>query len=360
MSRSPDIGIPGWWEGVRCLRNIHGECEVRNQSTDTNSDIAHSNQTVLNRDDSVNNPIPCPIDEIQTNTTIGHLPADFTFINNPRRKCECSDGTTKSVNFLVGIVSQASRFEFRAALRDSWANESLLNHLSARAVFLVGAPQTQEIQNQLNKESEQYDDVIQGNFKESYRYLTLKTIMFFRWVYIYCSHVNYIIKSQDDAFVNVKRLDSLMETLPKTSLYFGNVLLRGAVNRDKCSRDYTSFEAYPYDMFPIYNLGAFYILSGDVASAGYEYISSRNTGYVPSEDAYIGIIMSKLGVVAKHSNRIYVDAAVVELPCIYINNIAVHKSTPSLILEYWAFIEKMQLFDDVSEYMNSLCRKGTK
>jgi len=46
----------------------------------------------------------------------------------------------------------------------------------------------------LQQESEEFNDIIQGDFHDSFRNLTIKDIMFMRWMTTYCSQVKFIFK----------------------------------------------------------------------------------------------------------------------------------------------------------------------
>ncbi len=47
-----------------------------------------------------------------------------------------------------------------------------------------------------------YGDLVQENFLDSYRNLTLKTLMGIRWASIYCANAKFIVKIDDDVVLN--------------------------------------------------------------------------------------------------------------------------------------------------------------
>lgn len=57
---------------------------------------------------------------------------------------------------------------------------------AVKIVFLVGQIPNNETQARIVTESEQYGDVIQEGFLDSYNNLTLKSIMMLKWVTINC------------------------------------------------------------------------------------------------------------------------------------------------------------------------------
>lgn len=80
--------------------------------------------------------------------------------------------------------------------------------------FVIGATDNQSIENSLKTESYWYRDIIRGHFIDSYQNLTFKSISMLEWADTYCSRAEYILKSDDDMFVNVLRLMSFIDTHP--------------------------------------------------------------------------------------------------------------------------------------------------
>jgi hypothetical protein len=55
----------------------------------------------------------------------------------------------------------------------------------------------------VKQEDADFGDIIQFNFCESYRNLTLKTLMGFKWATEFCSNAHFIMKTDDDVYVNI-------------------------------------------------------------------------------------------------------------------------------------------------------------
>ena len=55
-------------------------------------------------------------------------------------------------------------------------------------------------------EQAKYGDVVQGNFVDHYRNLTLKNVMGLKWTGRYCADAQFVLKSDDDAFIDVAQL----------------------------------------------------------------------------------------------------------------------------------------------------------
>ena len=68
---------------------------------------------------------------------------------------------------LVIVCSAVQNFEARYSIRNSWASDqSTLNNV--KVVFLVGQRINETLQDKLNFESEEYGDIIQESFIDSY------------------------------------------------------------------------------------------------------------------------------------------------------------------------------------------------
>ena len=66
-------------------------------------------------------------------------------------------------------------------------------HCSCR-IFLLARGGDAKKQALLEREVEEYHDIIQGDFHDSFRNLTIKDIMFMRWMITYCPQVKFIFK----------------------------------------------------------------------------------------------------------------------------------------------------------------------
>lgn len=81
------------------------------------------------------------------------------------------------------LIADATR---AVDLTDEGATQRQLVDFAVKVVFLVGQTVCNETQTQIEAESEQYGDVIQESFLDSYNNLTLKTIMMLKWVTTNC------------------------------------------------------------------------------------------------------------------------------------------------------------------------------
>lgn len=124
---------------------------------------------------------------------------DFRFDLNQPQKCKSTE-----LFMLIFIHSAVGNFEKRNTIRKTWGNDQLWNKSEnpIRIVFMVGESGNATIDKQLKVENNNYNDIIQGNFKDSYHNITYKHVMGLKWVTYFCSNAKYIFKSDDDIFVD--------------------------------------------------------------------------------------------------------------------------------------------------------------
>jgi len=69
----------------------------------------------------------------------------------------------------------------------------------------------------VDAEFARHGDLVQGNFVDSYKNLTLKAVMGLRWMSQYCSEAPFAIKTDDDTFLNIFEMVRLMQENAKKS-----------------------------------------------------------------------------------------------------------------------------------------------
>ncbi len=69
-----------------------------------------------------------------------------------------------------------------------------------------GRTENESILEGVEAEKHLYDDLIVANFEDSYDNLTLKTMSTLEWVDTYCNQSQFILKTDDDMFINMPNL----------------------------------------------------------------------------------------------------------------------------------------------------------
>ena len=232
-------------------------------------------------------------------------PHYFKYTINPKHICQ-----GKEVFLLSYIHSAPAHHKKRTAIRDTWGNAKNFDDLRVRVVFLMGRPKDTATQEALQLESDTYGDIVQEDFIDSYRNLTYKAIMGLKWISNNCKHAQFILKTDDDIFVNIFNLVSHLRSLTVHKQPIHNLLLclvwyKMKVIRDPKSKWYLSKSEFRDDFFPTYCSGSAYVMSTDVVVRMYN--ASLQTPFFWVDDFYItGLLARKLNIEHHKFNSVYV------------------------------------------------------
>lgn len=222
---------------------------------------------------------------------------DFgSFLINNSNKCK---NDAKSVKLLVLIHSSVTHFEFRQLIRKYNKIKNSIN------IFLIGLLDDPGLQRLIEQESNQFGDIVQGSFQDSYHNLTLKHIMGLTWSLKYCSSAQMVLKMDDDVFVNYRLLDQLLKwrypeyksdpLVSRTNhkLIAGYIQHKMKVIRNTTSRWYVSKSTYQHSIYPDFLSGWAYITTVEVISDLLDQIASHPLFWI--DDVYItGILRQSL------------------------------------------------------------------
>lgn len=352
-------GMP-WWTGNRV---VYGGGEIHSTKTKWNMSTQHSTWKLITVPQptakSVTNSInqekegfsSAPGDSRVGNTLTvsskGELggtlsPGPFAYtINEPKK---CADHTT--VPFLVLLIAtEARQVEARNAIRQTWGNESVVSSVGVIRLFLLGKNEGELgilQQRMLEAESQRYHDIIQQNFMDSYKNLTIKTLMGMNWVASHCPQASYIMKTDSDMFINTDYLihKLLRPELRQRKNYFTGNNMRGfGPNRNKNSKWYMPPELYPHEKYPTFCSGTGYVFSSDLARK--IYLVSLQVPHLHLEDVYVGICLAKLGIETTPPSNAFLfnHWRVSYSSCKYSNLITSHGFRPNELLKYWHHLQ---------------------
>lgn len=179
-------------------------------------------------------------------------PHDFNYILNPKYKI-CGGDLNDDVLLLAMVPIAAYNFINRLIIRTTWTNKNISPRL--RFIFLVGNSYNETINKKLKEEYEMYGDIVQEDFMDTYRNLTLKTIMGIKWSSNYCSNAKFVLKIDDDMLLNTPRvmnyLDDMLKKNKTSNRFMCNPLWESVVIRDNSSRFYVSKEEFPADYYDV-------------------------------------------------------------------------------------------------------------
>ena len=210
-------------------------------------------------------------------------------ISNPKPKNKLE------VELIAFVISHVNKSQVRLAIRQTWANISHFPNL--RVVFMLGTVQSANdtIKKSIQNEVAMYNDIVQEDFIESYKNLTIKTFMGMKWVSQYCSHAKFVLKVDDDVIVNTKQLLDYLRNLDKNQ--HANTFICSKkdptpVIRNTSSKWYVSRSEYKLDFYPVYCSGMAYIMTVNFARSLFN--ASQYMQQLFLEDTTVGIIGSRL------------------------------------------------------------------
>lgn len=230
---------------------------------------------------------------------------------------------------------------------------------SVRVVFMTGRGREHDgSSRQLRDEAEQYNDIIQEDFVDSYRNLTLKTVLALKHVGSSCSNTTaYVFKTDDDMFVNVPNLLHILlggtvpawnssrknwqSRLTATSrVLLGKRISRGSPIEDVGNKWYIPHYMYPDKIYPDFLAGGGYLMSIDVVHSLYQ--AAWHTKIVHLEDLYLtGLCAQSAGVKRRHSSLFPIFKS--RRLCRYKDIIVRSKPKGMSVLSVWNFVSNYSI-----------------
>ncbi|NXH52374.1 B3GN5 glucosaminyltransferase, partial [Rhabdornis inornatus] len=201
---------------------------------------------------------------------------------------------------LILVPSAPAHRERRLAVRDTWGGpwgES--GTPPSRTVFVLGVPpssSSSDTQRELLAEWRQHGDILQGDFGDTYANLTWKTLLLLRWARACCEGAAFLLKADDDVFVNAPAVATHLATWPAAPprLYLGRVHWGVAPNRDPRSRHHVPAAIYGAARYPPYCSGTAYVLSRQAATA--VLAAAPALPLALPEDVWVGVAAGRAGL----------------------------------------------------------------
>uniref|UniRef100_UPI00358E25A5 beta-1,3-galactosyltransferase 2-like isoform X1 n=1 Tax=Myxine glutinosa TaxID=7769 RepID=UPI00358E25A5 len=262
------------------------------------------------------------------------------YVINEKDKCKNEEP------FLVLLViSSNQNKEARDVIRKTWGSVRRVQvNLSGNAfvvnitrVFLLGRLSS-PVQEEIEKESQEYHDIVQQDFLDTYRNLTLKTMMGLQWLMDFCPQASYALKIDTDMFFNPENLVEIVlrPDLPVRSEYLTGVYMEGfSPIRNVQSKWYVSEDVYPSNNYPPFCSGTTYVFSTDLASKILQV--APNVTYVDLEDVFMGLCLNKMGIKPQRPPKegLFHAYFVAYTPCVYRRIITSHGVSPNQLLLFW-------------------------
>ncbi|XP_053391642.1 beta-1,3-galactosyltransferase 1-like [Mercenaria mercenaria] len=261
---------------------------------------------------------------------------NFNFVIQNDRICKLYS-PNQSVELIVLIMTTHNNKNERMALRTTWLSYTKNNTVNVRYAFLLGEINDNTHKEAVLKENSVYHDIIKEDFIDKYMNLTYKTIMGFKWASTKCSHVHYVMKTDDDMFVNIKNVLNICkgnhsETLQKSIL--GDCHIKACPVRDQNSKWFASVDSYPKKSYPGYCSGTGYVTSMHVAKEIHKI--SPNVPFFHLEDIYVSLCIERLGFNLQPFSGFNAGRPSMD-PCDYKGEklITVHQVSPEMLKTIW-------------------------
>ena len=197
-------------------------------------------------------------------------PNKNTFKVAPKGTC---DFRRKEAMLLIVVTSSMQNHKKRQVIRDTWGKDVLILKEEIRLIFLVGEQPDDMIANEkFMIEHEMFGDVLQGSFIDSYTNLTIKSLSMLKWFSDNCGkHVRYLMKVDDDVYVNLFELYNLVQENTKINM------LTGFIHCGVRPMTHGKWYAPPYMLngsidgptYPNYIAGPAYVMSNTTAEILY-------------------------------------------------------------------------------------------
>lgn len=328
--------------------------------------------------DLVNDTTNSPLHFATSNTTIYSLPRsqlqrmpkndfsllidleDFEFLLNHQA---CKELEHQPI-IVVIIHSAPDNFHKRQVIRQTWATSDP----RALFIFLIGAVNATNLnlQDKINLENKAHGDLVQGNFEDAYRNMTYKHVMALKWFVYKCPDAHFLLKTDDDVFVNTPFIYNYLENplafrqnFPTERLLFCYEISRAKVKRTFRSKWRVSYDEYVESYFPNHCPGFSILYSTDVVRE--LYLKAQKLPYFWIDDVHItGNVATKLNIAITPANNFYLTNDLQRKllnGIISVANVPFFFAQPNLeeaeIKELWKLIKNAETNTNVSSVHSS-------
>jgi hypothetical protein len=212
--------------------------------------------------------------------------------SHPKPELCLMDGM--DVKLLIIIISAPSHFNHRKAIRLTWGHYTLRSDVAI--AFLLGKTDDEDVKKEMESEMNLYDDILLANFKDSYKNLTLKTMAMLEWTSSYCSKADYLLKADDDMFINVENLLKFIEKKGdedrKEPKFYGRLVEGWEPVRSEDSQYFLPFDQFSESTFPDFVTGPAYLFSTGIAQSFFE--KGMESRFLQLEDVFMTGVLAEV------------------------------------------------------------------
>ena len=240
-------------------------------------------------------------------------PNHNTFEIVPKGVC---DNNSDQPLLLIVVTSTIKNDKARQAIRDTLSKDAIQYTGQIRVIFLLGMisnsdpEQNRIIEEEVGFEATQFGDVLQASFIDSYYNLTIKSLSMLKFFSNHCrTRVKYLMKVDDDIYINVKEVLQLISDNTELNLLAGELI------SDAAPMTSGKWYAPPYMLspyikgstYPNFLSGTTYLMSQTTAEILYR--TSMLTPAFHLEDVFItGILPEAYNQKLLDRNREWLEA----------------------------------------------------
>ena len=237
---------------------------------------------------------------------------------------------------VVIVCSAVANFEARQTIRETWASQQ--EQTNSRVIFLLGHEKDPgKYTTELQEESVAHGDILQERFVDTYANLTLKSVFLLDWVSSRADNLRYVLKTDDDMFVNLKTLqiiaDGIKPAANKNMVLMGSLICGATPIRDSSNKWYSPNFMYAGSQYPNYLSGTAYFMSSEVATKLLE--ATEKVPLFHLEDIYVTGMVSKVAGIRPMD---YIGFSYLRTrldPCIYSQIVSSHHLTGPELKKIW-------------------------
>jgi len=219
---------------------------------------------------------------------------------------------------LVLVISAVKNVKQRDAIRETWAQtkgDFKILFVASKDKFLIA-------------EKLVHEDLLEVDENDEYSLLTRKVIASFSSVYDI--NFDYLLKCDDDSFVNMPLIVNELEHMPKKRFYWGYFDGTSDVQKEGKHKE---TEWIACDKYVPFALGGGYVLSKDLII--YIVKNRDNLSFFANEDVSVGTWLIPLNITRKHDWRF--DTEWISHGC-QNDYLVKHKRSPEMMRVDWSNI----------------------
>jgi len=204
----------------------------------------------------------------------------YEYIHKPKLSCAADIVLVLCTPTAVGDSTSRQRLRHQ--------RKFFVNHYNATLVFFLGvSPDLDDgLQSRVDKEAIVHNDIVQENYLDTYKNLSIKSVSITRWVSEFCSTAKFVIKSDPDVLI---RPTVLLGAMRRKSLEYPvfviGQIMKYRPNRNPKSKWYVSFDEYREMRYPKFALGPTYGFT--VQAAALLYQASVEIPFFFLEDVFV-------------------------------------------------------------------------